>query len=50
MHRAERRAAMGHEEAHFVDLGRPRPPRGVARYSGPGAHFLYWQFFFVQVA
>ena len=26
--RAERRAAMGHEEAHFVDLCRARIPAG----------------------
>ena len=35
--RAELRAAMGHEEAHFVALCRPAPTRGVVRYSAPGA-------------
>ena len=34
---AERRAAKGHEEAHRVALCRPAPPRGVVRYSAPGA-------------
>ena len=29
--RAERRAAIGPDGAHFVDLGRPAPPRGVDR-------------------
>ena len=35
--RAERRAVMGREEAHFVTLCRPEPPRGLVRYSAPGA-------------
>ena len=35
--RAERRAAMGHEEAHFVDLSRPAPFPGAASYPAPGA-------------
>ena len=35
--RAERPAAMGHEEAHLGALCRPATPRGVVRYPAPGA-------------
>ena len=35
--RAERRAAMGREEAHLVALCRPATPRGAVRYPAPGA-------------